>query len=296
MIVDADKDRENNSAFEIYKISPDLVPCFVSPATARSALFIGKALNHIRHRQFSTTGSQLTSTATELSLFPKHLSYLSALLPQISIATFSNAISAIRPSLSQNALQKLLPFSQVLEALKIFLGHFLLEKGEFAVALIIAANDRLSSRHQRHFTGKASKRMNDLASLTIREGEVQNVLARTWTALAALQPEDDDNADEELDRAREFIILSIKPLDSGTKRKNDDGRSQASQSQFDDFLLPSSSVLRFRIHSPLDLFLTPSDLDTYSQIQAYLLAIRRAHLHLSQLYQLGRSGNFVLCY
>jgi hypothetical protein len=39
------------------------------------------------------------------------------------------------------------------------------------------------------------------------------------------------------------------------------------------------------ILSPLDLFITKADADVYSSINGYLLAVKRAHLHLAQLWR-----------
>ena len=273
-----------------YRITSGLVPCFVTPSTANSIFFIGRSLKHIKERRSSTAEQPHTLTAPELALLPAHLAQLSALKTPISSASFSAAVGAIRLSLSQNALQQLLPISKVLEMLHVLKDFFLLERGEFAIALITAADDRLSLRHQRGARGPrpAPKDINDLASLTIRDGEVHSVLARTWTALAALQSVEDDGIDEGLDRARELITLSIKTLGRGPTSLGD-GASQRPPStvSFDDLLLPSSTALGVRVPSPLDLFLTPSDVDTYSIIHAYLLAIRRAHFRLSKLFLLS---------
>ena len=275
------KEDSRNSAYNSYAVVSRLVPCFVTPPTANSILFLGKSLNHIRDRQASATESSYNISSSGTSLLPAHLKHLSALKPPISSADFSKAIGAIRLSLSENALQRLLPLSEVLDILQVAKDFFLLGRGEFAIALITAADERLSSRQGRDATN-AKKHLHDLASLTIRDGEVHGVLARTWTTLASMQSMEDDSMDEALDRARELITLTIKTVDSRSSE-----REQSSGISFDDLLLPSSTLLNLRISSPLDLFLGPSDISLYSNIHAYLLAIRRAHLHLSRLFQLS---------
>ncbi|KAG8527403.1 uncharacterized protein KY384_007555 [Bacidia gigantensis] len=274
------------STYNIYVLKNDLVPYFVTPSTAKSILFIGKSLCHIKEQQPASKSSY--KTVSPDSLLPKHLAELAALKSPISAPSLSSAIAAIRLSLSQNALQKLLPVAKVAEILHVLKDFFLLKRGEFAIALITAADDRLSSRHS-HVPEKRkghSGAVSDLASLTIRDGEVHNVLSRTWTALVSLQSLDDEDVDEELDRARELISLSIRSLDSQTTDvlAKDRGSTTAS---FDDLLLPSPTLLNLKILSPLDLFLTPDDIEAYSKVHAYLLAIRRAHLHLCKLFQLS---------
>ena len=54
---------------------------------------------------------------------------------------------------------------------------------------------------------------------------------------------------------------------------------------FDDLLLSVPTSLTMDIRSPLDLFITKADLDVYSSINASLLAVRRAHLHLAELWR-----------
>ena len=269
---------------DVHNVQDSLVPPFVSKATAHSILFIGKSLNHIRDRQSNSKNDSITVLSSELNLLPKHLAHLSSLEYPMNPSSFSAAIGAIRLSLSQNALQKLLPVSKVLEILHILKDFFLLTRGEFAVALLTAADDRLASRSKTQRSNLGTG--NDLASMTISEGEVTNVLARTWATLASLQTLDDESTDEELDHARELMSLSIKSMEASNARSREPLAGAATAS-FDDLLLPSSTVLSLHVPSPLDLFLTSSEVNIYSHIHAYLLAIRRAHLRLSKLFTLS---------
>ena len=274
-----------------YDIEDDLVPHYVTKATAQSILSIGKALNYIRDRKIVFTDAASRAIAPDLALLPSHLSHLSshlsALESPLTPSTFSAAIGAIRLSLSQNALQKLLPIASIMQMLHLLKDFFLMDNGEFAIALITAADERLSSRNKADVSG--CNLINDLASMTIKEGEVSTVLARAWNALDVLQsldPAFDEVVDDYLDRARSFIRLSIKSLDVNptSSREMTDKSPVAS---FDDLLLPSSTILSLRVHPPMDLFLAPADVAVYSSIHGYLLAIRRAHLRLSKLFLLS---------
>lgn len=269
-----------NGSTDIYSIKTSLVPAFVTQSTASSILFIGRSLNHIRDKR-SQMVDRSSGTSPELELLPSHLAHLSSLGSPISSSTFSAKISAIRLSLSKNALQKLLPQSKVLELLRVLKDFFLLERGEFALALISAADVRLASRQHRSGDKSQRKGFEGLSNAIIKEGEVSAVLARTWTTLSSLQSADDDDVDEDLDLARELLRLSIKPQDT-----NASCDLKLSDPTFDDFLLPTPAILSLRVPSPLDLLFSLSDIETYSQIHAYLLAIRRGHLRLSQLFLL----------
>ena len=261
-----------------YGVEDSLVPCFVTPHTANSILFIGRSLNHIRERPLSFTRGSSNAVAPELALLPDHLAHLSSLDFPLSPTSFSAAIGAIRLSISQNALQKLLPVTKVLEILQILKDFFLLGRGEFALALLTAADERLVSRNKAE--RPKQNLVNELASMTIKEGEVSAVLGRTWVALASSQGMDDEDVDEQLEQARELIRLSIKTVNSDTDIKS-------SLPSFNDLLLPASTILSLRVPCPLDLFLSASDIDEYSYIHAYLLSIRRAHLRLSKLFLLS---------
>lgn len=266
---------------DTYGIKASLVPTFVTPSTANSILFIGKSLNHIRDKRSTLVGGFSIGTSPELELLSSHLSHLSSLGSPINTSSLTAAISAIRASLCRNALQKLLPQSKVLELLRVFKDFFLLERGEFAIALIQAADERLVSRQYRFAEKSNQKGLEGLGTVLVKDGEVSAVLARTWTTLSLLQGADDADIDEDLDLARELLRLSIKPRDS------DRSASQLSEPAFDDFLLPTPTTLGLRVPSPLDLVLSSSNVETYSQIHAYLLSIRRGHLRLSQLFLLS---------
>lgn len=276
---------EQSTVGDEYEIQKHLVPSFVTPSAANSVLFIGKSLNHIRDRAPTVDYGWSKSQSPELILLKDHLTQLSSLQTPISATSFSAAISAIRLSLSRNALQKLLPLSKVLEILRIFRDFFLLERGEFAVALITAADLRLASR-QSQLAGKlVHKGSDNLKGVIIKEGEVSAVLARTWGAMVALQGVDDEDIDEDLEMARDCIHLSI-TTPGPTSLETATAQDTATVT-FDDLLLPTPTTLNLNITSPLDLFLTSTDVDTYSHIHSYLLSIRRAHSRLSQTFLLS---------
>lgn len=274
-----------------YGINSTLIPSFVTKSTANSILFIGKSLNHIRDRDSLTTYSSPKGISPDLALLPEHLAHLSSLTSPITSASLSAAIGAIRLSLSRNALQKLLPMSKVLELLRVLRDFFLLERGEFAIALLSAADERLSARRNRSMERTGKKGLDDLSNILIKEGEVSAVLARTWATLESLQStngDEEEEVDADLDLAREFLKLSIKSASADSPAH---GKGQtnlaASATTFDDLLFPTSTALSIRVPSPLDLFLAPSDVDIYSSIHSYLLSIRRAHLRLSKLFTLS---------
>ncbi|MCJ1378480.1 hypothetical protein MMC17_001579 [Xylographa soralifera] len=276
-----------------YVVKHDLAPGYVTEATASSILFIGKSLEYVRLDLQNREPVAPDLLMGQASLVSLHLEHLSLLEHPINSTRFTQTIAAIRSSLSRNVLQRLLPLSGVLRAVNMLHDYFLLERGEFAVALIAAADECLSARQKRGFTELMSSDTHRFGGMMIKEGEVTAVLARTWTAIAALQDIDDDGADEDLELARGLFCLSIK--------KNSAPQTSASpttalgplrilenlRTTFDNMLLATPTYLTLIAGPPLHLFLNTSEADAYSSIHSYLLAIRRAHLHLTELWKLS---------
>jgi len=273
---------EQEGVNEEYEVKQHLIPNFVLLSTASSVLFIGRSINNIRNRASAMDQGLWNRQSPELALLPSHLEHLSLLKPPISASSFSTAISSVRLSLSQNVLQRLLPISKVIEILRILRDFFLLERGEFAIALITAADQRLASRQSRFADKLGTKNASGLKSAIIKEGEVSAVLARTWAAMVSLQSADDEDIDEDLELARDLVSLSLKSLGP---MPNENG--SGIMPTFDDLRLPSPTTVTLHIPSPLDLFLTSSEVQTYSHIHAYLLTLRRAHHRLAETFLLS---------
>jgi hypothetical protein len=277
-----------------FKVRPDLSPDFVTPTTANSILFIGRSLDYLRYQRKEQSALQSFSPDIEHnSLLSSHVKHLSSLKHPINSVTFAIAIGNIRSSISQNILQKLLPLPEIRQVLALIHNFFLLGHGDFAIALIAAADECLAARNTRALGASSQRDAHRFGGMMIKEGEVKAVLSRTWAKLAALQSDHDDDTDEELDQARDLIQFSIKrPTTAYT------GRSFLSHAEslpimesvkttFEDVLLATPTSLSIAVSSPLDLFLSGADVEAYTTIHSYLLAIRRAHLHLTDLWKLS---------
>lgn len=282
---------KSNDGESSFVIRHDLIPEFVTTSASSSILFIGRSLNQIRARSTALTrSSKISSSSPELALLPAHLHHLSLLSSPITKSSLSSAIAAIRLSLSQNSLQHLLPLNKILETLRILKSFFLLDHGEFAVALVSEADKRIQSRHQRATASQGQSIGDDLGSVIMKEGEISATLTGTWAALSAFQAHEDD-ADEQLDLARELLNLSTsqsvdtspKPRDA-TAGQNE--KIAISEVTFNTLLFGTPAYLTIHVSSPLDLFLTSTDLNIYSHIHSYLISLRRAHLHLTGLWRL----------
>ncbi|KAI4205453.1 MAG: hypothetical protein LQ350_000496 [Teloschistes chrysophthalmus] len=283
-IVKSTKDSEHG----IFILRPDLIPPFVDPATASSILFVGKSLSLIKARGVSDGDeSQTIDESAASKLRASHLQELQSLKLPVNATRFTGAIRCIRLSLSKNILRHLLPLPNVIEVLRILKEYFLLGNGDFALALISAADERLVDKQSNSTNRHRHKGSESLSHLIVKEAEVGSVLARAWTTLASVQGFDNEDDDDDIELARQLIELS---LESKVRQQKDAIGEQAPSTlpdSFQDLLLPTSTLLTLRIQSPLDLFLTPADVATYSRIHAYLLALRRSHLHLSKLFTLS---------
>lgn len=273
-----------------FSVNHKLLPKFVTRHTASSILFVGKSLNQIRSlpaNAKSMTGRSFG--ASEMELVPAHVAQLSGVKAPILSAKLSEVVTNIRLSLSRNLLQHLLPQEKIVEVLTVLHEFFLLGRGEFAMALIAESDEKTQSRHKAPVNPKSSR---GIQGILLKEGEITQTLARSFTALSTLGG-GDDHTDDILDVASEIVHLTVS--DSSSNRPGTPGRARGpsdilprmSNVAFNDLLLSVPTSLTMDVNSPLDLFMTKSDMDVYSAINAYLLAFRRSHLHLSQLWRIS---------
>jgi len=258
-----------------------LLPSFVTASTAASMLFIGRSLNQIYTMNVDDPSRRGTD-----HLFTQ-LSQLAALEHPLDTATFSRTIMDLRHFLSRTTLQRLLPPTKVLEALQLLRDFFLLRRGEFAVALTHQADEKLRSRWRRA-ENLAYEKRDGLGTVAVKEGEVAAVLARTWAAMGSMQGEHAEE-DEGVELARDLLRLTLTKSTSSTpitSSATEGGLSSIAPTPFRNLLFSVPVVLTLQIPSPLDLFLTQSDLQTYTAINSYLLSLRRAQIRLTDLWKL----------
>ncbi|KAK0701766.1 Spc98 family-domain-containing protein [Lasiosphaeria miniovina] len=275
--------RSKDSAEEYVSVS-SLLPAFVTPSTATSMLFIGRSLNQIRERSMGDSRFRGTDHLST------QLKQLAALSHPLDSASFSRAIIDIQHFLSRTTLQRLLPITKVVEALQLLRDFFLLRRGEFAMALIQQAEEKIRNRWRRA-ENLAYEKRDVLGTVVVKEGEVAAVLAKTWAAMGSMQGNHADE-DEGIELARDLLRLTLAKSGS-TSAAMKPGAAEgsltsiASSTPFRNLLFSVPVVLTLQIPSPLDLFLSQSDLLTYTAINSYLLSLRRAHLRLTDLWKIS---------
>lgn len=272
---------------ETFRKGNDLLPKFVASNTAASIVFVGKSLNQVRHYD-AQAGLSLGSAgqAGELrQLAATHLRHLSSLSLPIIPAQLTRAVAAIRQSLSRNILQRLLPLEHTLVMLGSLRRYFLLDDGEFAMALITEAEARLEARWQSMGKLLQQDPVKAMQGLSIKDAELNQTLSRTWKTLAARS---DTEEDPVFDFARSHVSLSA-PRRTQMRPSSSDSIASVcpplSNVAFNDMLFPNASSLGMAIAPPLDLVIDNRDVETYSAISAYLVAIRRSHSRLSDLWK-----------
>ncbi|KAI1123766.1 Spc97/Spc98 family protein [Nemania abortiva] len=276
--------REDENEEHGYRIDDDLLPSFVTPSTASSMLFVGVSISRARSR---ASADLSVGSLDHLASQHQELAQLSSLL---NGAMFSRAITNIRNTLSRTTLQKLLPIVRVLEILKVLREFFLIGRGEFAIALTQQADEKIRSRWRRA-DNLAYEKRDTLGTVTVKEGEVTAVLARTWAFLGSMQSQHADE-DEALELARDLLRLHVSKSTEtttpakGPDRSGDKFLDTIVTTPFRNLLFSVPVTLTMQIQSPLDLFLTHSDLQIYTVINSYLLSVRRAHLRLTDLWKI----------
>ncbi|KAJ2972531.1 hypothetical protein NUW58_g9166 [Xylaria curta] len=276
--------REDTEEQQGYNIDYDLLPSFVTSSTAESMLFIGVSINRARSRAGADLGA---SSLGHLASQHQELARLSSPLNSV---IFSRTITSIRYTLSRTTLQKLLPLIKVLDILKVLREFFLIGRGEFAIALTQQADEKIRSRWRRA-DNLAYEKRDALATAVVKEGEVAAVLSRTWAFLGSMQSQHADE-DEALELARDLLRLHVSKSPEaitpakGSDRVSDKILDAIVPTPFRNLLFSVPVTLTMQIQSPLDMFLTPSDLQIYTAVNSYLLSIRRAHLRLTDLWKI----------
>ncbi|KAF2861760.1 hypothetical protein K470DRAFT_244774 [Piedraia hortae CBS 480.64] len=263
----------------------ELYPVFLSSQTAKSILFTGRSLNQIKFcsQKGQNLDKEMNIETEEQALAKKHLEMLSALSFPIQPAQLSRVVSSIRQSLSENLLKHLLPQETTLQILHYLRQYFLLERGEFAIALIDEAETVLHKRHVN--MSRLLQQDRAIQNMTIQDAELNEALSRTWKALARL---DEHGEDELLEFAAQHTTLESRTHAASRPSTSDSfigTELEISPVSFNDVLFPSATHLRANFESPMDLFITSTEVETYSSINSYLLAIRRAQVRLSELWR-----------
>ena len=236
-----------------FTVNWSLWPDHFSRETASSILFIGRALARIQMQS-------PTHRASSQKILKKHLNLLNTLQFPLSPFILGKTITSIRLSLSSSILSSLLPLDTIVRLVTRFRQDFLLGHGSLMSTLLSTVDEYLVSRTQ-HDGG------------TIKEAEVNNLLAKAWSIISRLELANDEEEDLERQSYERHLKLSLLK----EKEKSD-------LVTFDEFLLGEKIQLKYDITWPLDLFLSEADVGVYNRIFNFLLAVKRCQGRLTSLW------------
>ncbi|KAG8794278.1 hypothetical protein FRC17_008316, partial [Serendipita sp. 399] len=190
-----------------------------------------------------------------------HTKLLESALPQDRYA-FDRVIASIRTNVSDWLWSNVLTKKMVNEALNSLSNYFLLRNGEFGLALIREIEKLKISRLTARNTGTRS------ASGVIREQDLQLALLRASLGTSAQH-------DTTLTRLKMTLPTGpLRPLLPSLSNPNISA-IKPTQVKFNDVLLGTPTVMIYHLQWPLDLFLSPSDLQIYADLFAYISALRK---------------------
>lgn len=279
--------RESGRTVVVQGLLPDFLPAEV----ASSMLYIGKTLNYMSSPNpmtFRPSSSATNRPTPSSSSRVQYIRKISTLKSPFTSSEFAGAVVDIRSLLSANLTQTILPVEGLLDTLARLRDFFMIRKPGFAESLITESGNQVRARSEQ--MKNPSQKSNALAGIVMRDSEAGKILANTWAAMAsALRM--DQTVDTQLEWARENIVLMLGDPASDSQDKLWDAENAATSQQlqvprslFGSFLLPTHSHLSLVVKAPLDLFLASKDIEAYAVINSYLVAIRRAHMRSTNLW------------
>ncbi|KZT44454.1 hypothetical protein SISSUDRAFT_976958 [Sistotremastrum suecicum HHB10207 ss-3] len=233
------------------------VPACISAQSRESISYIGRALATVR------LASPHKQPPREMGV--AHAESLRTVLPQ-DRHSFDRVISRIRTEVSEWLWLNILTKEAVDTAVVSLADYFLMRNGEFSLALV-GEIDRLKFSR---LTGRSK------GSTLIREQDVHVAMLRASLGTTA-------QTDTSLTKLR--FTMPAGPqralLPSIMASSMDPGMSMLQTAvSFHDFLLGTPLILTYQLVWPLDLFLQPADLETYSALFSYLTSLRKTHTHV----------------
>ncbi|KAG8734874.1 hypothetical protein FRC10_011342 [Ceratobasidium sp. 414] len=235
-----------------YKLNAECVPGCVSAQTRESIAYVGRAV-------------AVVGVGVPRRLAVVHARLLGRVLPQDRYA-FDEAVERIKMNISEWLWSNVLTRQDVTVAVECFANYFLLRNGEFALALLREIERLKTSRLSAKPTARTSGGL-------IRDSDLSLAILRASLGTTAQN-------DPSLDSLR-FTLADgplrplLPPLQPKAKSTQPLGPVN-----FDDLLLGARVTLSHTLAWPLDLVLGQAELQTYSALFAYLIALRRGHVRV----------------
>ncbi|THV07503.1 gamma-tubulin ring complex protein [Dendrothele bispora CBS 962.96] len=246
---------------ESYALLDGAMPSCVSLQTRESIVYVGRAIATVKAAKWQ---KQLP-----VSLALEHASSLECVLPEDQ-SGFDHVIAQIRINVSEWLWLNILTMNEVEDVVDTLANYFLLRNGEFSLSLIREIERLKLSR----LTVRSS------STSMIREQDLNLAILRASLGTTAQH-------DPSLSHLR-FLLPSgpLRPLlpSLGTAMNKSFSNSVLPSaldlSLFNSTLLGTPLTLTYIVEWPLDLFIHPTDLNSYAALFSYLSALRKTHTNI----------------
>ncbi|OCF35137.1 hypothetical protein I316_03178 [Kwoniella heveanensis BCC8398] len=255
--------------YRIYRLNDHLLPSSIDRRTRESILYIGRVAATLKREGMSLPKSLVDGVRVEIM----------AVKSLEEIGGLDDAIQRARAEVGEWLWKHILTGPQLAEAIESLANYFLTRKADFACSLL-----REITRLQ---LDKLVLSNPHSSSSVIREQDLDLALLRASVGTSA-----------ELDSALEGLRFRLErgplraippaPAAHKTVRSGTSGEGEGQDGSnefrrlFSSSLLGTPLELTMSITWPLDLFLSPTALSSYADINAYLLAFRDTQIKVQQ--------------
>ncbi|AFR95456.2 hypothetical protein C343_03557 [Cryptococcus neoformans C23] len=249
----------------VYALNVDMLPVSVEENTRESILYVGRVAATLKREGKSLPKGLVDNLRGEL-MAVKSLEVGDGL---------KEAVEKARAEVGEWLWRHILTGPQVAEAIEMFGNFFLLRKTDYCIAVIRGISQL---RLDRLITSNPHS-----SSSIIREQDLDLILRRASVGTSAEMDSQLDSLHYKLEKGPLRAMLPTIPMktpkQTGIESKNDTVEHRNSiRAMFSSSLLGTPLILTTPVTWPLDLFISPQALSAYSDIQAYLTALRHTHL------------------
>ncbi|WVO13796.1 hypothetical protein L204_101419 [Cryptococcus depauperatus] len=244
----------------LYALNDELLPSSITGRMKEGILYVGRVACTLK---------------TEGRSLPKPM--IDALRQEIMSvkgleegAGLEEVIEKARAEVGEWLWKHILTGPQVVTSIETFGNYFLLRKTDYSISVI---REISQLRFDKLITSNPHS-----SSSVIREQDLDQALRRASIGTTAGMDHGVENLRYRMERGPLRTLLSANPSKISKSSSDKTLHEQSSiRNLFSSFLLGTPITLTNAITWPLDLFMTPPALAIYSDVHAYLIALRKTH-------------------